>query len=531
MTVEDSNGTATKGWHFAIVPVAVIFVIGFLCLAFHKAQMIGGETWDEAGHRIGIVEQIEVARRWIGGDGSAHFSQVTRDYEFYGIVAVLPAYLTEIFLKYWGKTDVAGAYRYALHLTAFCGYFLTLIFSYLILVRTTPKKIDAAIGIGLIAVFPLWLGFSFFDYKDVPTAAFMMMGIYAAIGFLQSNGDHRSACRFAQVLAFATILIAGLKIPALILVVPSWIAALCVLIKRRQFAILIGMGALSTIGIFAITPVAWTDPLNFLASNIKQVSQNPWGQCTHIYGTCVGTSSAEWSVAQYLLAWFSAQVPILVILGFFGGLIISLRKGSVMWTISASAILPLAIIIALNSTLYNGLRHVLFEIPIIFVISTIFWSDIGRRYGSTIIRALGVALIGLFIWDNTAMFPYNYVYFNLPARQVADETNTATDLWGFSLKEASGLRVATSLNGTIIGIPAHLVRPFVSTKRQVATIENLMKLPSSSEISLISYTAHGFKLPDWCKEAEYITRQLPMGGRPLRLSFAARCITPEGSIW
>ena len=104
----------------------------------------------------------------------------------------------------------------------------------------------------------------------------------------------------------------------------------------------------------------------------------------------------------------------------------------------------------------------LFTIPLMFILATMFWYEMARQTGYRVVLAAAAALGGLFVWDNVAMFPYNYVYFNLPTRMLADDGTYLTDLWGFSLKEAARLPVVDDPNAVRIGNPLHLVTPYVA---------------------------------------------------------------------
>lgn len=509
---------------FTFVTLGILCII--LASIFHQAQSIGGATWDEASNHARIKAQLDLAKRWISGDSNAHFSQLPgHTTAHYGIVSVFPAYLAEKLAKSYKLANPRGVYTYFLHATAFACYLLTLIFTYLILIRVPVRQSTALIGTGLLAIFPLWIGFSFFDFKDVPTAAFATMALYASIGLLQTDDEREKIIGFTGLLALATILIAGIKIAALLLIVPSWLAAFFVLVRRRRVGTLLSLCILSAVGIFAVTPVAWSDPTNYISASLTLMARHPWSRCTLTNGDCMSPVSADWSANRYIWAWFIAQTPVLIGIGAIGGLVMAPRKGLVATTIATSAVLPLILIIVRNSTLYDGLRQLLFEVPLVFILSTMFWHDVVCRSGLFIVGIFCiVAQFGLFMWDNVALFPYNYVYYNLPTRQIADDRNFETDFWGFSLKEAAELPAVTHSSSIVIGNPKHLVAPFLPRERTIVSMEVAAKLARFTDAVLISYMRWR-PMPVWCSDPEYVVRRLPLGGRPLHLSFAAHCVT------
>ena len=186
---------------------------------------------------------------------------------------------------------------------------------------------------------------------------------------------------------------------------------------------------------------------------------------------------------------------------------------------------PLLLISLRNSTLYDGLRHILFTVPLIFILATTFWYELGKLVGFSIIGVLAAVHAVLFTWDNVAMFPYNYVSFNLPSRQIVDARNFETDFWGFSLKEAAQKPVVSQSKVPVLGNPAHLVGPYVPAGTPlVLELSEMGRLPAGSKAVLVSYTRGMAAIPQECSEPQYVKRQLPIGGRILYLSFAARCL-------
>lgn len=505
------------------------FLAGFaiLSIVFFKSQAIGGEAWDELADLTGTQQQLDVASRWLQGDASAHFSEVESNWAYYGIAATLPAHLAKLYARHVGFADERSVGRYALHATAFACYLLTLLLTYLILVQITGKKIVAGTGAALLALYPLWLGQSFFNHKDVPTAAFAELAVYGAINLVKARGERSLVMKHAIFLGIATVLIAGLKIAALVLIVPSWVAAIFVLLRWRFFVLLPVVGLLVALGIVAITPVAWSDPINFATTAVEQMAHHIWNGCTLTAGFCIGTRTPEWSTWQYLLAWFMAQLPVLIGIGALAGTVLASWRGPAAGIVAASVVLPLALIVGRNAILYDGLRHVSFAIPLIFILGTMFWSEIAERAGANrMASAFAVALGGLFIWDNHALFPYNYAYFNLPTRQNANQYNYVSDYWGFSLKEAAALPTATrSTAKFVLGYPDHLVQPFVAGDRITVDLGRANELPHGTETLVVAYVRFR-AVPPWCSTPEYVTRQLPLGGWPLHLSYAAHCVTP-----
>ena len=229
MNSKKSNSRKLVNMAFFGMPLLALVIV------FLLSQRIGGRAWDEDFDYRGVAGQLDVAYRYITGDAGANFTQVPNDFAYYGIVAVLPAYVAERVATYYGFPDALAVYVFALHAVAFSCSVFTVLTTFFILLRATGSRTAAGIGAGLLAIYPLWFGFSFFDHKDVPTAFFFTLALYGGVGLLQAADEDRTRRFFTLVLAMATILIAGLKIIALILVVPSWVAAFYVYLRGRDF--------------------------------------------------------------------------------------------------------------------------------------------------------------------------------------------------------------------------------------------------------------------------------------------------------
>jgi hypothetical protein len=94
------------------------------------------------------------------------------------------------------------------------------------------------------------------------------------------------------------------------------------------------------------------------------------------------------------------------------------RRHLLIW---AAVVLPLGFIIARHSTLYDGVRHVLFVIPMLAAIAAAGFlrlRPVARRF-PLIAAAIGGIYLGLSIWTLAALHPLEYVATNALAGGVA----------------------------------------------------------------------------------------------------------------
>jgi hypothetical protein len=275
--------------------------------------------------------------------------------------------------------------------------------------------------------------------------------------------------------------------------------------------------------LYIVTPPSWQEPVTFLSSNLKYMSRHAWDGCTLTAGECIGRNhndGAGYSAAKYLSLWYAVQLPVLLQIGLFAAIILYLRRfrelKPIKHLIFASLLWPICALAIRNSTLYDGIRHTLFLVPLAvsFVFVTIpgfFW----LRWRAV----LAVYAIFLLI-DTVRLQPYGYVWFNELARFYANESNYETDYWGYSLREAANLgKVYRRPDEWIVGRPHHLVEPFVA-KPHTSKVE---VVPQGSSYLFVGYTRSSARRPSGCKMLGQVTRDQILAPQSLRLSFVARC--------
>ena len=171
----------------------------------------------------------------------------------------------------------------------------------------------------------------------------------------------------------------------------------------------------------------------------------------------------------YVPQWFLISTPPVVIAGAILSVFVSRTRG---WTLSrnalwATAVSPVILSIFIGSTLYDGVRHLLFIYPVLVILAASGWIAwlSGRhrswlpRSAATVVLAAGIIHA---IASNVRFHPHQTVYFNEliggPRGAVA---KFDLDYWGNCVLEAVTWSAQTArLSGrpiVISGYPAHLV--------------------------------------------------------------------------
>ena len=176
-------------------------------------------------------------------------------------------------------------------------------------------------------------------------------------------------------------------------------------------------------------------------------------------------SAVPWT---YIPTWIAMSTPPVVLVG----LLLSLtpQPAAMRWPRAALwfiVLLPIAMVVLRGSTIYDGIRHLLFIYPPLVVIAASGWaawlsSAVGdrRRMAAGLLLAIGLADIMVF---NLRAFPNQTVYFNqLVGGPKGAFLRYDMDYWGNCLLEAvdwsAGLARRTGQPVVVSGNPWQLIQ-------------------------------------------------------------------------
>ena len=204
-------------------------------------------------------------------------------------------------------------------------------------------------------------------------------------------------------------------------------------------------------------PTLWTNPLGNLIEAYKWMSSHPWEGQVLYFGSLTKGSDLPW---HYIPVWLLMTTPILYIIGFAIGSFVTIKillknpiqfynRGRddlifILWFF-----LPLTIIILLNSTLYDGWRHMFYIYPAFLILSlkglVSLFEFIKIRFKGTRFKIASTVIILLiassFLYTGQFMVryhPYQNVYFNPIAGFNMNniKNNFDLDYWGLSYRKA-----------------------------------------------------------------------------------------------
>jgi len=286
----------------------------------------------------------------------------------------------------------------------------------------------------------------------MPVAAGVAVALDQTLLFLATR--RRSAL---LGLGLAAVWLGTQKLAALLLIGPLPLAVLVVLVRARRRDLWLaaaGAAAAAALLLFAATPVAWVDPLGYLRAALDYMSRHAWNGCMLTDGRCIGKEDADWSPLAYLGEWGLAKLPLSYLVAFALAVPLVLRRPNATAGLALATLLCFLAAIAIRgSTLYDGLRHVLFLLPL--GICVVAASGLFEHRAARLAAMLVLTWLAL---ENARFYPYNYAWFAPLKASAAAENRYDTDYWGYSLRTAAGRPPPPA---AVIGVPDFLTRPFV----------------------------------------------------------------------
>ena len=414
---------------FINLPIILIFFI-FLITGIIIYDDYG-ISWDEYYHRINGFLSLNSIRRLFSLDiiypelvhSTKSFSETAK---IYGVIFDLPmAFIEkELFI------DDSKNYFILRHLFNFLIFFISSIFFYFLLKKRFSNNLSL-IGLLFLILSPRIFAESFYNIKDIVFLSFFIISLFFAINFLDKPSYKNiffSSLTCSLVMAAKVI---GIIVPFIILVFFSLkIMDNKKLLKVNILKIIIFF-TLLTIFTIIFWPYLWNNPVaNFLHA-LKTFSSHPWTGAIFYLGDYVSALNLPW---HYPIVWILITIPIIYLLLFLLGSILILKRLSMrfinlspkkkfndLWMGNRERMdvifflifyFTLFLVIELNTTLYNGWRHLYFIYPCL-----IFISIRGFEYLLKTFFSKPLLIIVFFFLISTGFWmvknhPYQFVYFN-----------------------------------------------------------------------------------------------------------------------
>ncbi|OUJ70238.1 hypothetical protein BXP70_25105 [Hymenobacter crusticola] len=191
-------------------------------------------------------------------------------------------------------------------------------------------------------------------------------------------------------------------------------------------------------------PYLWEDPLGNFSMALARMSRFPWMGRNFYFGQYLRGSEVPW---HYVPVWIFITTPlpytIAAIVGVFSCGLAFLRGKSrfIDLLLIGWVLVPLALIIALHSSVYNGWRHLYFIYPALLLLAvhgirTLRYLAVHRRAWRPVVLTIALTAgleVGRTIVRMIQMHPHQQVYFSVLPTRVA-EAWFDRDYWGLSYR-------------------------------------------------------------------------------------------------
>jgi len=430
-------------------------IILALCLIVYLALGLRlfpsyGIHWDDPVHRtIGGVTYRFLGDLAGGKSSDPQVLGMPRLSEFaakdYGVLFETPAFAIERLLK---LNDSRDQFLLRHLLTFFCSL-LGVIAIYLLASRRYQNWQLGLLAAIFLVISPRFFADSFYNTKDLVFMAIFTMSVNTMLLFSQRQ-NKRMAFIHGLITAFAIdVRILGILIFAGTL----FLLAFQMMKKEvgvRKFLIPV-LIYISTTIFFTIAcfPYLWEDPFKFFQV-FGTMARFPWNHEVLYFGEFVRATNLPW---HYIPAWIGITTPVFYLFLFIFGasvtLAIILKNRFKLWSNDAEMqdvvflaifFLPIAIVIALHSVLYDGWRHLYFIYPAFLLVSLrgfVFLRDhfFTKKISRTIFYLLTFCALSYYAYWIRANHPYQSTFFNIFAGS-EKQYRFDIDYWGVGNRRA-----------------------------------------------------------------------------------------------
>ncbi|MEG2790154.1 MAG: CDC27 family protein [Odoribacter sp.] len=306
---------------------------------------------------------------------------------------------------------------------------------------------------------PRYFGHSMNNLKDIPFAVGYLMSVYYTIRLF----DYYPTFRIRDVLGLALGigLALGTRSGGLILYPMIFMYGGLYYISvygirefykfgkyfdavKRILSVLFVAGLVGYLLSIVLWPYALQKPFTNVVVSLERFTHFNIGLRTIFDGKQMMSNMLPW---QYAPKYLLIGMPLVTISGFIGYMIYLLfrrKEFSLMaYFLLFSAIFPIFWVIYKNSNLYGGIRHLLFVMPMMVIVSARFWSLLMTLWNNNKLKIVFVLVFsGLFclpVVHSIRNHPNEYGYFNeLAGGMKGAYGNYETDYYFNSLKQSAG---------------------------------------------------------------------------------------------
>lgn len=369
-----------------------------------------------------------------------------------GVIFDLPT----AFIEFFFKIEDSRNYYLMRHLFNFFFFYFAIYFFYLLIKNRYDSILMGLLGSTFLLISPRIFANSFYNNKDIVFMSLFIISIYFGSKLLKDYSIKNTFFFSISSALAIDIRVLGILIPVTFFFI-SFLQFLASKKENKKYlSINLLLLVLLIFFIYIFWPYLWENPIENFLSVFKSLSNFDESVFNFYIGKIVSAQNIPW---HYSIVWILISTPLVYIILFaFGFFLITKRMlmrvinisennlNNEFWKsknemidlfVYITFLSPLFLVIFLNSTLYDGWRHLYFIYPSFLYISLYGTNFIAKNIfkGNKIFFILIlISLIPtlLFIFKN---HPYQNVYFNIIAGKDFNK-NFEMDYWGLSNKEA-----------------------------------------------------------------------------------------------
>ena len=351
-------------------------------------------------------------------------------------------YLSKDFLLNYSDVNEYGSILISKHPVIFILFFISGLFFYKICLIFFNNKNFALISLFLFLMYPYFLGHSLINPKDIPFLSFWIISTYITCKIINKlYKNEEITIRYIIYLSISTSLLISIRIVGLLILLQFLIFIITYSeIKNKSFLSLIKKNIrnlfifIFTLIIFTyiLNPIFWHDPRE-IVNSLKWMSKYQQDVSTLTLGEYMKALNLP---ASYYFIWLFFKLPVVIIFGFilFPFVEKNFFKASLNKVLTYSMIVTCFVILFLfilfDVAIYNEIRHIMFLIPLIFIISLTNLYLLNKKF----FYFSGVFVIVFFIIENISINPYQYTWMNSFSKLYKINKNFEVDYWGISNK-------------------------------------------------------------------------------------------------
>ena len=481
-----------------------LFLFFYLILGFYLSANTGISMDELADQYIGETN-VEAIKYFFGYNENGYLNLLESQDKFHGAgfqyISQIYILIASIIVKLEKFSEETSKILLS-HNLIFFTFFLSGIFAKKIVNLLIKNKLYSNIFLIFYLFYPYLLGHGFYNPKDMPFLFAWILSTYISIRiFLKIYENENVPFLNFFFLSLSTSFLISIRIPGILILLQYLITFMITssllkdpfykILKFYFYKIFLFLCFTLLLSILCY-PIFWKNPL-IIFDAINKIRDYPYGVCTLTLGKCMEATKLPYN---YIFIWLFFKLPILSLIGLmlfpfaerkiFSQPTRQIILGSILLTL----ISIILILIFLEANIYDELRHVLYIVPLILIISfsiTYFFSKKLLLY---------VAFLSIFSFSiqNINMYPYQYTWFNLFSNFININNNFELDYWG-----VSGRNIAEKINNNdqllyykdkciYVPQPKHIIEPFISADFDCIKPSLSIYPKSTEKYILVKYT-------------------------------------------